>query len=108
MERNLEGMAPLVPDRKLVLEDDWQCFRGGAEVVVTLADGTELVVQAEGRTASHVQLFEPPEGWPGGDGNRRLINVVAPISAVKFEEEPELLKKGPSLLERMGVINAPS
>jgi len=108
LERNLEGMAPLVPDRKLFLEDDWQVFRGGVEVLVTLADGTELAVRADGRTANHVCLKEPAGGWPGGDGNRRLINVVAPIDAVKFEEEPELLEKGPSLLERMGVNNAAS
>ena len=106
LERNLEGMAPLVPDRRLVLEDDWQCFRFGAEVLVTLADGTELAVRADGRTASHVALKEPVGGWPGGDRNAQLINVAAPIDAVKFEEEPEFGTKRPSVFELMGADDA--
>ena len=106
LEQDLEAIAPLVPDRGLYLEDGWQVFRRGVEVLVTLADGTELAVRANGRTDSHVALKEPVGGWPGGDRNAQLINVAAPIDAVKFEEEPEFGTKRPSVFELMGADDA--
>jgi len=89
-EPDLAAIAPLTAGRKLYLEDGWVSFRSPVAVKVKLADGTVLAASAAGWTGAEVEITAPGGGWPGGEGNRGLKDVSAPVDAVEFLSQPEL------------------
>ena len=89
-EPDLAAIAPLAAGRKLYLEDGWVSFRSPVAVTVKLADGTVLAASATGWTGAEVEITAPGGGWPGGEGNRGLKDVSAPVDAVEFLSPPEL------------------